>query len=68
MTGAMTPGSGIVGDREVMSTLKVGDHGSTYGGNPLTMAIMKAALEVLRDEGMVENSKEIGGYFKDRLL
>ena len=68
LTGAVTPGSGIVADKKVMSTFKVGDHGSTYGGNPLTMAIVKAALQVLREEGMVENSMEVGSYMKKQFL
>jgi ornithine--oxo-acid transaminase len=63
----MTPASGIVADREIMTTLKVGDHGSTYGGNPLSMAIVKAAVGVLKDEGMVENSAEVGPYMKRKL-
>ena len=66
MTGAVTPGSGIVADKKVMSVFKVGDHGSTYGGNPLTMAIVKAAIQVLKEEGMVENSLEVGTYMKER--
>lgn len=66
LSGAVTPASGIVADREVMSVFKVGDHGSTYGGNPLSMAIVKAAVQVLREEGMVENSLEVGSYMKQR--
>lgn len=53
----MTPSSGILADNEVMSTFTVGNHGSTYGGNPLSMAIVRASMEVTRDEGLVENSR-----------
>lgn len=60
MSGGMTPSSGIFADREVMDVFSIGNHGSTYGGNPLSMAIVKAAMEVTRDEGLVENSRDRG--------
>jgi ornithine--oxo-acid transaminase len=56
----MTPSSGIFADNDVMNTFTVGNHGSTFGGNPLSMAIIKAAMEVTRDENLVENSRERG--------
>jgi len=60
MSGGMTPSSGIFADKDVMDVFSIGNHGSTYGGNPLSMAIVKAAMEVTRDEGLVENSRERG--------
>jgi len=60
LSGAMTPASGIVADRELMGILSEGNAGSTFGGNPLTMAIVRASLEVLRDEGLIENAAERG--------
>ena len=60
LSGGMTPASGIVADRELMSIFTEGNHGSTFGGNPLTMAIVRASLEVLRDEGLIENAAERG--------
>ena len=56
LSGGQTPVSGIMADDEVMSALGYGDHGSTFGGNPLGMAIAKTALEVLVDEGLAENA------------
>ena len=56
MSGGMMPVSGVVANDNIMLLLKPGDHGSTYGGNPLAMAVAKAAVSTLVDEGMVENS------------
>ena len=47
-----------------MDVFAIGNHGSTYGGNPLSMAIVKAAMEVTRDEGLVENSRERGDQMR----
>ena len=60
LSGGMTPSSGIFADNEIMNTFAVGNHGSTFGGNPLSMAIVRAAMEVTRDEGLVENSWNMG--------
>lgn len=67
MSGGVTPVSGIVGYDEAMLTLKPGDHGSTFGGNPLGMAVAKTAVEVMIEEGMVENAQKMGTYLKDKL-
>ncbi len=56
MSGGMLPVSGCLADSFIMDEIKPGDHGSTYGGNPLAMAVAKAAVKTLVDEGMVENS------------
>jgi len=49
-----------------MMTVKPGDHGSTYGGNPLGMAVAKRAVEVLIEEKMIENSAELGQYLYEK--
>lgn len=64
LSGGVTPVSGIVADKEVMDAFKLGDHGSTFGGNPMSMAIAKAALTVLVEEDLVRNSQEVGSYFQ----
>lgn len=56
LSGGVTPVSGIMADDAIMSALGYGDHGSTYGGNPLAMAITRTALEVIVEEGLVENA------------
>jgi ornithine--oxo-acid transaminase len=67
LSGGFYPVSAILADDEVMSVFKPGDHGSTYGGNPLAAAIARAALSALVEEGMVENSAKQGAYFLERL-
>ena len=56
MSGGMLPVSGCLADDFIMEHIKPGDHGSTYGGNPLAMAVAKAAVETIVEEGMVENA------------
>jgi ornithine--oxo-acid transaminase len=67
LSGGFYPVSAVLSNREVMDVLKPGEHGSTFGGNPLACAAARAALKVLIDEGMIENAAETGGYFKDGL-
>jgi len=50
-----------------MNVLQPGEHGSTFGGNPLACAVARTALKVLKEEGMIENAAEMGGYFLDGL-
>jgi len=66
ISGGVTPVSGIVANNETMMTIKPGDHGSTYGGNPLGMAVASAAIDALVEEGMVENSAKMGEIMADR--
>lgn len=61
--GGIVPISGILADDEVMGVFKPGDHGSTFGGNPLACAVARVALAVLVEEGLVENSARLGEYF-----
>lgn len=67
LSGGCVPVSGILSDGEVMGVFKPGDHGSTFGGNPLACAVARAAMRVLVDEGMIENSARLGEYFIQRL-
>lgn len=66
ITGGITPVSGILANNSVMNVIQPGDHGSTYGGNPLGMAIAKAAVQAIVEEGMVENSLAMGEVLTNR--
>lgn len=65
--GGCLPISGILADDEVMGVFRPGDHGSTFGGNPLACAVARVALKVLVEEGMIENSARLGEYFLAKL-
>ncbi|MGD1146324.1 MAG: ornithine--oxo-acid transaminase [Thermoanaerobaculaceae bacterium] len=65
--GGCVPISGILADDEVMGVFHPGDHGSTFGGNPLACAVARAAIKVLLGEGLVENSARLGEYFIGKL-
>lgn len=67
LSGGFYPVSAVLASREVLSVFRPGDHGSTYGGNPLACAVARAALRVLADEGLIENSARLGAYFQERL-
>ncbi len=67
LSGGLYPVSAILADDEVMGVFQPGDHGSTFGGNPLAAAVARAALKVLIDEGMIENSARLGAYLLERL-
>jgi len=67
LSGGVLPVSAVLASDEVMLTIKPGEHGSTYGGNPLACRVATAALEVLRDEGLVENSKLRGEQLREGL-
>jgi ornithine--oxo-acid transaminase len=60
LSGGVTPSSGFMADAAVMDVIGPGQHGSTYGGNPLSMAVSLAAVQAIVEEGMVENSFEKG--------
>jgi len=65
--GGVYPVSGIVCDDDIMQVFTPGDHGSTFGGNPLGSAVGIAALDVLLDEKLAERSAELGSYFTEEL-
>jgi ornithine--oxo-acid transaminase len=63
----MYPVSGILCRDEIMLCIKPGEHGSTYGGNPLGSAVAKAALKVVRDENLADNAEKLGAYLREEL-
>ena len=67
LAGGFYPVSAILSSNEILGVFKPGDHGSTFGGNPLGCAVARAALKALIDEKMVERSAEIGAYFMEKL-
>lgn len=67
LSGGFYPVSAVLSNSEVMSVLQPGEHGSTFGGNPLACAVARAALKVLVEEKMVDNAAEMGIYFLDGL-
>ena len=67
LSGGMYPVSAVLADREILGLFKPGDHGSTYGGNPLACAVAREALRVLVDEDLIERSAQLGDYLMSRL-
>jgi ornithine--oxo-acid transaminase len=67
LSGGMMPVSAVLCDDEIMLTIKPGEHGSTYGGNPLACKVSMTALQVLKDENMTENAAVLGEYFRQSL-
>jgi ornithine--oxo-acid transaminase len=67
LSGGMLPVSAVLADDEIMLTIKPGEHGSTYGGNPLACSVAMAALKVLEDEQLAQRSEELGRYFREQL-
>jgi ornithine--oxo-acid transaminase len=67
LSGGFYPVSAVLSNSEVLGVLRPGEHGSTFGGNPLACAVARMALRVLVEEGMLENSAEMGEYFRQGL-
>ena len=67
LSGGFYPISAVLSNKEVLGVFKPGDHGSTFGGNPLACAVAREALKVLVEEKLIENSAEQGAYFMNRL-
>ena len=67
LAGGCYPGSAVLADDAPMQVFNPGDHGSTFGGNPLGCAVARAALRVLTEERLIENSATLGRYLFDRL-
>lgn len=65
--GGFIPISAVLADEPILGLFKPGEHGSTFGGNPLASAVARAALDVIVDEGLVENSARQGDYFMEQL-
>ena len=67
LSGGVLPVSAVLADDEIMMCIKPGEHGSTYGGNPLACAVAKTALEVIKEENLEQNAMEMGNHFRDTL-
>jgi len=67
LAGGFYPVSAVLASREILGVIHPGDHGSTFGGNPLACAVARAALRVIVDERLSENSAKLGALFLDRL-
>jgi len=67
LSGGVFPVSAVLANDEIMMCIKPGEHGSTFGGNPLACVVAKAALEVIVEEKLSENAYELGVYFREKL-
>src|SRR5690242_21605209 len=67
LSGGTMPVSAVMADDEIMLTIKPGEHGSTYGGNPLAATVAITSLKVLKEENMAENAEETGRFFRQEL-
>jgi ornithine--oxo-acid transaminase len=67
LSGGTMPVSAVLADDHIMLNIKAGEHGSTYGGNPLACAVAIASLQVLQDEKMAENAEAMGELFRSGL-
>lgn len=65
--GGVYPVSAVLADQPIMGLFQPGEHGSTFGGNPLAAAVARAALRVIREEKLAERAAELGEYFQERL-
>ena len=67
MAGGFYPVSAVLADKTILGLFKPGEHGSTFGGNPLAAAVARAALRVIREEKLAERSAHLGEYFMEQL-
>ena len=67
ISGGLMPVSCVLADDEIMMTIKPGEHGSTYGGNPIACRVSMAALQVIKDEKLAENAERLGKIFRERV-
>ena len=67
LSGGVYPVSAVLCDDEIMLCIKPGEHGSTFGGNPVAAKVAIAALEVIKDEKLAEKAEELGEYFRNEL-
>jgi ornithine--oxo-acid transaminase len=67
LSGGMYPVSAVLADSEIMDVIKPGQHGSTYGGNPLGSMVAIEALEILRNEKLAQNARKLGHIFRERM-
>jgi ornithine--oxo-acid transaminase len=67
LSGGLLPVSAVLSSNEIMLTIKPGEHGSTYGGNPLACRVAMAALDVLEEENLIGNAENLGEYFRNKM-
>lgn len=67
LSGGLYPVSAVLADDEIMLCIRPGEHGSTYGGNPLAARIAMAALDVIREENLVDRAFKLGNIFREKL-
>jgi len=67
LSGGVMPVSAVLADDDIMLTIKPGEHGSTFGGNPLAGKVAIAALEVIKNEKLAENAEKLGHIFRDEM-
>jgi ornithine--oxo-acid transaminase len=67
LSGGVYPVSAVLADNEIMDVIKPGQHGSTFGGNPIAAAVAIAALEVVQDENLAENADKLGKLFRQEM-
>ncbi len=67
LSGGTLPVSAVLSNNEIMLTLKPGQHGSTFGGNPLACAVARTALQVIVEENLAENSFKMGSIFREKM-
>ena len=67
ISGGVYPVSAVLANDDVMNVIKPGQHGSTFGGNPVACAVAMAALEVIKDENLAENAEKLGNLFRRKL-
>jgi len=67
LSGGFLPISAVLSNKEVLGVFHPGDHGSTFGGNPLACAVARTALKVIKEERMAENAANLGKYFLEKL-
>jgi ornithine--oxo-acid transaminase len=66
--GGVYPISAVLADRDILGLFRPGEHGSTFGGNPLAASVARTALRVLVEEKLIENAAQLGEYFQERLV
>lgn len=67
MSGGVSPVSGIIGNSDTLGLLDYGEHGSTFGGNPLGMAVAHTAVKIIVEEGLAENAYNMGKLFRKNI-
>ena len=67
ISGGVYPVSAVLADKHIMEVIKPGQHGSTFGGNPLACKVAMAALDVVADEKLIQNARKLGKIFRERM-